>query len=211
VDAAGHLGESDFREGCVVADTLDDQLSFAAAIVATGLTLRLPSTDEEEEFLRAHRATSPQWPSFLHFYEEKMPFTRYLDVLAEAQRGEHLPPGRVPVTFLFAFVGPRIVGRVTIRHRLNEFLEREGGHIGYVVVPEFRRRGYATEILRAAVTIAWQRLGLRRVLITCDDDNTASIRTIEKNGGVLQDTILTRGNYKAIRRYWIQAGPAARL
>jgi predicted acetyltransferase len=96
------------------------------------LTLRLPREDEEEEFLRAHRATSPEVPYFLHYYEEGMLFSRYLEVLAERERGANLPPNHVPSTFLFAFVGTRIVGRVSIRHTLNAFLERVGGHIGYV-------------------------------------------------------------------------------
>jgi len=56
-------------------------------------------------------------------------------------------PIHVPSTFLFAFDASRIIGRVSIRHELNEFLLRVGGHIGYVVVPEFRRQGYATAIL----------------------------------------------------------------
>ena len=110
----------------------------------TDLTLRLPRQDEEKEFLRAHRATSPEVPHFLHYYKEDMPFSRYLEVLAEQERGANLPPNHVPSTFLFAFVARRIVGRVSIRHSLNEFLARVGGHIGYVVVPEFRRLGYAT-------------------------------------------------------------------
>ena len=85
------------------------------------IVLLIPREDEEAEFLRAHRATSPTYPSFLHYYEEGMAFGRYLDVLREQQRGEHLPTGHVPSTFLFAFVEPRIVGRVSIRHRLNPF------------------------------------------------------------------------------------------
>ena len=119
------------------------------------LTLRRPREDEEEEFLRAHRATSPEVPSFLHYYEDGMPFRRYLDVLADQEHGVDMPTANhVPSTFLFAFVGNRIVGRASIRHALNEFLHRVGGHIGYVVVPEFRRRGYATEILRQSLQIA---------------------------------------------------------
>jgi predicted acetyltransferase len=168
------------------------------------LTLRRPLEDDEEEFLRAHRATSPSVPSFLHYYEEGMPFRRYLEVLAEREHGINLPsPGHVPSTFLFAFVGTRIVGRAAIRHSLNEFLEREGGHIGYVVVPEFRRRGYATAILRLSLPIARDTCCTNRILVTCDDDNVASIRTIEKNGGVLGDVISGSNPARPIRRYWI--------
>ena len=168
------------------------------------LTLRRPREDEEEEFLRAHRATSPEVPSFLHFYEEGMPFRRYLEVLADRARGVNLRPHDVPSTFLFAFMGPRIVGRVAIRHALNASLEHRGGHIGYVVVPEFRRQGYATDILRQALQIARTQLGLHRVLLTCDADNIASIKTIEKNGGELENTISGDGAEKAWRRYWIE-------
>ena len=165
------------------------------------LVLRLPRETEEAEFLRAHRATSPSVPNFLHYYEEGMPFWRYLEVLTERARGENLPPNHVASTLLFAFAGSSIVGRVTIRHYLNAYLERFGGHIGYVVVPEYRRQGYATEILRQSLGIA-DALGLARVLVTCDDDNVGSIRTIEKNGGVF-DGIDTPDGDKPKRRYWI--------
>ena len=166
--------------------------------------LRLPRENEEEEFLRAHRAASPEFPSFLHYYVEGMPFRRYLEVLREQARGENLPPNHVPSTFLFAFVGRRIVGRVSIRHALNAFLESVGGHIGYAVVPEFRRRGLATSILRQAVEIARDQLGIPRVLVTCDDDNIGSIRTIEKNGGVLENVVRLPDLPKPKRRYWIE-------
>ena len=169
----------------------------------TRLELRLPRLDEEAEFLRAHVATTPDVPSFLHYYEEGMLFARYLERLDQQARGEHVPPGHVPSTFLFAFDGPRIVGRGSLRHELNDFLLRVGGHIGYTVVPEFRRRGYATEILRQLLTIARVRLGLARVLVTCDDDNIGSIRTIEKNGGVLENVVSAADLDTPKRRYWI--------
>ena len=142
--------------------------------------------------LRAHRATTPEVPTFLHHYQEGMSFGRYLEVLDEQQRGVDLASDHVPATFLFAFVGERIVGRVTIRHTLNEALARVGGHIGYVVVPEFRGRGYATVLLRLALGIARDTLGLDRVLVTCDDDNVGSIRTIERNGGTLENVVAGR-------------------
>ena len=169
------------------------------------LVLRLPREDEEQEFLRAHRATTSEVPNFLHYYEEGMSLARYLEVLAEHARGQNLPPNHVPSTFLFAFAASRIVGRVSIRHELNEVLLRVGGHIGYVVVPEFRRQGYATAILRRSLQIAHETLGIGRVLVTCDDDNVGSIRTIEKNGGVLENVISGPDLAKSKRRYWIEA------
>ena len=167
------------------------------------LELRLPRLDEEQEVLRAHRATTPEVPNFLHYYEKGMAFARYLEILEHHTRGEYLPPDHVPSTFLFAFDGPRIVGRVSIRHELNDFLLRIGGHIGYTVVPEFRRQGYATEMLRQSLVLARQRFGLTRVLLTCDEDNVGSIRTIEKNGGVLENVVTGPDLDTPKRRYWI--------
>lgn len=133
-------------------------------------------------------------------------FRRYLDVLAEQEQGINLPsPQHVPSTFLFAFIDRRIVGRASIRHRLNEYLERKGGHIGYAVVPEFRRRGFATAILRLALDVAGEKCGTNRFLLTCDDDNIGSIRTIEKNGGILEDVLVGPDLAKPLRRYWIDA------
>jgi len=71
------------------------------------------------------------------------------------------------------------------------------------VVPEYRRQGYATAILRQALQIARQTLGLKRVLVTCDDDNVGSIKTIEKNGGVLDSIITGPDDERPTRRYWI--------
>ena len=174
------------------------------------LVLRRPNRDEEGEFLRAHRATTPEVPYFLHDYEEGMSLIRYLAVLEERERGIKLPPNHVPSRFLFAFKGERIVGRVSIRHRLNDILLQVGGHIGYVVVPEFRRQGHATAILRLALNFAHDELGHDRVLVTCDDDNIGSIKTIENNGGVLEDVVSGPGLDKPKRRYWFDARRAVK-
>lgn len=171
------------------------------------LVLRVPIVADEPEFWAVHEATSPGYPSFLHFYEDGMSLPQYLDVLQHVRCDWNLPTDElVPETFLFAFVGDRIVGRTAIRHRLTPALERVGGHIGYVVVPEFRRRGYATEILRLSLGIARESVGLHRVLVTCDDTNVGSIKTIEKNGGVLENTVRMPDEAVLKRRYWIDLG-----
>jgi predicted acetyltransferase len=167
------------------------------------LELRRPRLDEEREFLRARRAATPEFPNFVQYYEEGMPFARYLQVLEEQERGINLPENFVPSTFLFAFAGPRIVGRASIRHRLSEARGYINGHIGYVVLPEFRRRGYATQILRQSLGIAREKLGLECVLVTCDQDNIGSILTIEKCGGVLENIATAPDLPTPKRRYWI--------
>lgn len=73
-------------------------------------------------------------------------------------------------------------------------------------MPEFRRRGYATTILRLSLQIASEKFGIHRILVTCDDDNIGSIKTIEKNGGILENIVSGPDLDKPKRRYWIEAG-----
>ena len=86
------------------------------------------------------------------------------------------------MTFLLAEVAQTVVGRVSVRHHLNDELIVEGGHIGYCVLAPYRRRGYATEMLRQGLVVA-RAAGVDRVLITCNQDNVASARVIARCGG----------------------------
>jgi predicted acetyltransferase len=110
---------------------------------------------------------------------------------------------QVPATHLWAVSEQgELVGRISIRHELNDALRVEGGHIGYDTVPSFRGRGVAREMLRQALPLA-RDLGLGEVLITCDDTNVASIRVIERNGGVLREKRALAANRPLKRYYWI--------
>jgi predicted acetyltransferase len=123
-------------------------------------------------------------------------FAAWVRTLLDNERGESLPEGYVPGSSRWIAENGRLVGFVSIRHELNDWLREVGGHIGYAVRPSARRRGIAT----AATALALEecrRRGIDRVLITCDDDNLASATVIERNGGVLEDV----RNGK--RRYWI--------
>jgi predicted acetyltransferase len=88
------------------------------------------------------------------------------------------------------------IGRMSIRHTLNDWLAEVGGHIGYDVRRSRRREGHATAMLAAALPVA-RGLGIEKALLTCDEDNTASRLVIEHNGGVLED--VREGKL----RYWV--------
>ncbi|HWE68042.1 MAG TPA: GNAT family N-acetyltransferase [Acidimicrobiales bacterium] len=165
------------------------------------LLLRPFEPGDEKAALAAHRAFFADDFTFLLGYEEGMSWREWIEATRRAKIGADLPPDRVRGAFLAADVDGNLVGRVSIRFEMNEWLAREGGHIGYGVLADFRRRGYATEILRQSVTIGRQE-GIDRLLVICHDDNVASATVIERCGGVFEGSALSEDGM-AIRRYWI--------
>ena len=95
----------------------------------------------------------------------------------------------------------RVVGIIDLRHHINHpILGTWGGHMGYSVRPSERGKGYAKEMLRLNIQNA-KVMGIDRLLVTCNDKNMASEKTILANGGVYENTIDV-GNSK-MKRYWI--------
>jgi predicted acetyltransferase len=166
------------------------------------LRLRPLRSDDEAAFRAGHEQMAAEDFPFGFMLEPDTRWDEYVRLLAGWPCGANLHEGWVPNTFLVADVDGQIVGRVSIRHELTDFLREEGGHIGYGVLPAYRRRGYATEILRQALVVA-RSVGVDRVLVTCDDDNVGSIKAIEACGGKLDSVRLAEPASAAIRRYWI--------
>jgi predicted acetyltransferase len=130
-------------------------------------------------------------------WRELAAFADYVAWVRDQAREDALrPAGMVASTTLWWVDGAEYLGRLAIRHRLTPHLREYGGHIGYDVRPSARRRGHATAMLAAALPVT-HALGIDPVLVTCDDDNVASRKVIEANGGVLED----RRGVKL--RYWV--------
>jgi predicted acetyltransferase len=172
----------------------------------TPLVLRKLDPRDEKAFMTA----LSEWDNsegflFMQGYVQGTSYLDYLELLRANERGERLPEGYVAATTLCAFVGDEIVGRLSFRHRLNDFLLKVGGHIGYGVLPTHRRHGYAKEMLAQALPIA-RSYGILNVLVTCDDNNLGSIKTIEANKGHLENTVEFGHGKPMKRRYWIHTG-----
>lgn len=93
------------------------------------------------------------------------------------------------------------VGAVNIRHTLNENLLLHGGHIGDGVRPSERRKGIATKMIGLALEEC-RKIGLTKVLMVCDQDNIGSAKSIQNNGGILENEIENEGVIE--QRYWIE-------
>lgn len=172
------------------------------------ITLRFLNPDDPNDKTEFFRAFHEDWKGWdFIFYWDSLAcgsYEKFVSLQEGFTRGEGLPEGHIASTFLFAFNEEgRIVGRTSIRHELNEFLFKVGGHVGYGVCPSFRRQGYAYEILKETKEYIRANLPhLKKLLVTCDDDNIGSLKTIEKHGGVLENKIQDEeGGLK--RRYWI--------
>lgn len=142
------------------------------------------------------------WYSFV--WKAGMKYQEMLDILDNNSKGVNIPEGRVPDSMLYAFLDGRIVGRISIRHELNDFLFSEGGNIGYSVATKYQNRGIATKMLEHALVFCKEKLGLAEVLITCDDENVGSYKVIEKCGGKLESKNISNDGSKIKRRYWIK-------
>jgi len=137
-------------------------------------------------------------------FEQALPdFGKYVQKFLDYAQGKNLPEGWVPETTLW-LVKDRtcILGRTSIRHYLTPVLEQRGGHIGYYIRPSQRRKGYGTLILALSLEKAKQ-LAFKKVLVTCNEDNVASIKIIEKNGGILAGKVQIEGLKVPTRQYWI--------
>lgn len=126
--------------------------------------------------------------------------SQFVDRLLKAETSPEEP--LVPETIYWACDGRHVVGRIALRHFLNESLAEFGGHIGYEVRPSCRRRGVAKEMLRLLLgTKKAKEIG--RLLLTCAPDNVASNKTILANGGTLIKTAFVEKQERNTNYYWI--------
>ena len=164
--------------------------------------LRRLRDGDEQVCLAANDAMVGDDFEFLLGYDPSQPWPEYVRRTHAMANGADLPEGFVPAEFLVAELdGGPIVGRSSVRFAMTPWMAIAGGHIGYGVLPEHRRNGYATEILRQSLDVARSN-GVNDVLVTCDEHNVGSASVIERCGGAFAEVVDNPRGGPRKRRYW---------
>lgn len=127
-------------------------------------------------------------------------FASFQEELARCEKesqGIGLQPGRVPQTIFWYYVEGRPVGLIKVRHVLTDSLRVQGGNIGYAIIPEERGKGLGSKMLQLALAEA-KKLGLEKVLLTCEVGNHASRKVAVNNGGEFEK------EQNGLFYYWIK-------
>lgn len=176
----------------------------------TGITLVSPHARYRETYLDGFRElTTDAERSAWIYLGDAAPldtldgdFDTYVDTLLK--REFERPPGFVCDTIYWGLVGNVIVGRIALRHELNEMLATVGGHIGYIVRTSYRSKGMASAML--GMVLATERArALGKLLVTCDEGNAASEHVITRNGGVYEGSVSPGPGRPLKKRFWIDA------
>lgn len=168
------------------------------------MRLILPSTKYKSEYLNALLETKEETgETRLNNPEPNQTFEEFVKMWWDNSKGKNLKEGSVPATMYWLIDKGELIGRVHIKHTLNDFLFKYGGQIGYYIKPSKRRMGYGTKILKLALKKA-KKMGITVILITCDDTNIGSQKIIESCGGVLEDVVEQVKGKPLKKRFWIR-------
>ncbi|NTU47093.1 GNAT family N-acetyltransferase [Candidatus Roizmanbacteria bacterium] len=167
------------------------------------MELILPSLQYKKEYLQAlEEVIGETGETQLNKPDPGQTFEAFVQMWKDHSQGKNLHDGRVAATMYWLLDNGEIIGRAHIRHTLNDFLLKHGGHIGYYIKPSKRRMGYGRKILQLALEKA-KDLGITKALVTCDDDNVGSQKVIESCGGILENKVQNEEGKPLTRRYWI--------
>ena len=158
---------------------------------------------EVQEFLKACLAAATEMAGTAKV--DALPYDRWLQRMYNTMYNRNLDEGFVDATTFLIYANDTLVGFIDVRHRLNAFLAHAGGHIGYMIHPDYRRRGFAKAALSDALSYLKEAHHVKKALITCSPDNEASRNTILALGGKYENTVKDE-RLGTIERYWITLG-----
>lgn len=135
--------------------------------------------------------------------EDCLKAEQWIETIEERKSAKTCPKGNVPSDTYIAVrkLDNRIVGVIDLRHHIEQpVLNLWGGHMGYIVRPSERGKGYAKMMLKLNLDNC-RKKGLKKVMITCNENNKASEAVIISNGGNFEKNVMVDG--EVIKRYWV--------
>ncbi len=129
-------------------------------------------------------------------------FAQFIRMLDECEHGRVDKKFASTTSYFVIDENSKLVGATSLRHYLTVEGYNSWGHIGYGVRPCERRKGYAAQMLNLTLEQAKAK-GIYRVLLGVHEENIGSWRTVEKCGGILENTVHNENDKEPIRRYWI--------
>ena len=141
----------------------------------------------------------------LDVYLEKSTYEEWINKVLTDIDVANIPYPRVPaLTYFYVREDDdKIVGMINIRLALNDFLKKEGGHIGYCIRPTERQKHYATNMLNDALKVC-DILRINEVILSCDKSNIASANVIKNCKGVLEAEFYSETFKEVIQKYVIK-------
>lgn len=129
-------------------------------------------------------------------------FARYIRMLDDCEHGIVDKRFSATTSYFVIDENGKLIGATSLRHYLTLEGYQTWGHIGYGVRPNERRKGYAVQMLRLMLEEA-QAKKIHKVLVGVHEGNIGSWKTVEKCGGILENTVFAENDDEPIRRYWI--------
>ena len=145
---------------------------------------------EAIEYIKEHEMANStiNGSNSLNLFLKESTYEKWLEKNEETENKDYAKlVGLVPSATYFTIrkSDNKIVGMVNIRYNLNEYLRKIAGHIGYSIRPSERGKGLAKIQLYLALKEALK-VNLNRVMISCEQNNIASEKTILALGGILE-------------------------
>ena len=173
----------------------------------TAAKLEKPSIEHKQSYLKALKEFHEEGRyTFLEIEDVSENFEDFIEKVNNGKRHLHKPYSDwiepVPETVLWLIKDHEFIGTLNIRHRLNWHLEKWGGHIGFIVRPSMRGKGYGKKLLQKAIPYI-AHMGIERALLTIDPDDKGANKIVQFVGGKMQDTLPATDKFPSRNRYWL--------
>lgn len=173
-------------------------------LVEPSLEYKLDALAFLEEVKKEDKGLDWQYAGMARLEQYENNYEEWVKAKKEEKKGINLPDNYVPASTYFCIrvSDNKIIGMVNIRHKLNSSLQNTGGHIGYSIRPSERNKGYGVIQLKNALKYA-NKLGITSALVTCDERNIRSKKTIKRCYGKQEKSFKDEKNGNIRNRFII--------